>query len=163
VRLSAQAIDVDDIYWPGKQLLVVYGAPSYVSTRGNNVAAQESVAALRLRIQSTERARVNQQLHQLRGRADEWRGRADECRALGELKDEELAQLRLTIQGLENERNLLRLRTEAGMAEIADLKQQQRELAAHELELQSERDSLSGQLHFVYNTKAWRWTTTYWR
>lgn len=60
VCLSRQPLDVPRLYWPGRQLLVVYGSPAYVRERSAEMegSAIADVAATRVRLVNEERWRL---------------------------------------------------------------------------------------------------------
>lgn len=148
VRLVSQPIDVPTIYWPGRQLLVVYGSPSYAEERLSaeiSPSLRTAVDHVRASLLAAEQSHLGKQVVLSKNEVrDLW--------ALVQEKDSAIDKLQGDLGQQRFESDQLQLRTSElwGLAQekegaLTELRKQGAELLAHlqETERTAERNALA--------------------
>jgi glycosyltransferase involved in cell wall biosynthesis len=187
-RLYVDAIAVPSVYWPGKQLLVVYGSADYVKRRTTeelNPSLKSLLLTIRYQLLTDEQDTLSGYISQWKHEVQKLWGSVAERDH--QLHDQKLTVMQLQLQRqelmgerdqlqsrlreqhliLDRDRLLTRLRERDLSRDHARLQDQMnaraQELIAARDQAAAERDRLYGDLNVVYRTKAWRLMSAYWQ
>jgi GT2 family glycosyltransferase len=170
-RLCAEPIEVDPMYWTGKQLLVMYGAPAHVrelaisitgieeEQRGNPLSGigileekPSELLNILLAAALVQRMGTESRVSHLRAQVD----------LLEELQKREALVYAEKEGHLVAERDQLVAEHQRLATERSHLVAERDQLAAERDQLAAGREDLIAQLNLLYSTKAWKLTYAYW-